>query len=461
MSTAEASRDGVWVRKAFDAERFPDPVVVFRIQSLRNDPVTVTVSDPVPTAVPTDAVKFHPEFDADNWRATGDRTVEYERRLDAGETVTTLYAAAVDPETARRHLMGAPTVASVTPDPAGGDAAEGTADAAATDPAPDGDRDDDAEPSRRDGAKPEQSSGSAVASGVDGNAAPDDGTGGRGGGTAANGGRRARGDSDSRNRGGRTGGSDRRGESPWSRPVDAAQRAARRATRGRSGGGGRGWAARYGTPQSLPLAGAAAGAVAFLFGFLGTYLLASDPLDDAMASGDLLFVRDSTARSGIESAFLDGIGVDPPGTTQLVAWLYHDLHGVAPAGTFSAEGGGQSASYDVVMEYGPDAVLYVLPPLALAVGGFLAARYLGYRAEKRAVKAGMSVGLGYAALSAASAVLLSWEASATRAGSEPVTYAVEFGADPVGAVLVAGLLYPALFGAVGGYVAAATAGRPS
>lgn len=219
---------------------------------------------------------------------------------------------------------------------------------------------------------------------------------------------------------------------------------------------------RYGTPQSLPVAGAVGGAAAFLLGFLGTYLLDGDALDGALSSGDLLFVRNPGATDGLTPEYLDGIGVDPPGTARLVAWLYHDLHAVDLGGTVSAEGGGQSASYDVVVEYGPDAFLYAVPPLALAVGGFLVARYLGYCVEGRAAKAGASVALGYAALAGASALLLAWEASATtQEGGQAVTYAFEYGPDPVSAVLFAGLLYPVAFGAVGGYVAGATAdGRP-
>jgi len=456
MSTAESSRDGVWVRKAFDADRFSEPVIVFRIESLRDDPVTVTVSDPVPTAVPADAIKFHPEFDAESWRATGDQTVEFEHRLAAGETVTTLYAAAVDPETARRNLMDAPTIASVL----SGSAARPPGETTAGDAAADGDRGGRADTADQPGADRQRGTrrdGSRSAAGS-ANAPPDDGTdpGGRGRTTSPSDRRNATG-ADARSAGGPENEPARRGGAARSRPGDAARRGERRTARRQPETAGRGVAARYGTPQSLPLAGAVAGAAAFLLGFLGTYLVAGDALDDTMSAGDLLFVQNPSSEGGIEPAYLDGLGIDPPGTTRLVAWLYHDLHAVDLGGTFSVEGGGRAVSYGVAMEYGPDAVLYALPPLALAVGGFLAVRYLGYRAEKRAVKAGMSVGVGYATLSVASAVLLAWEATATRAGGEPVTYAVEFGADPVSAALVAGLLYPALFGATGGYVAARTA----
>jgi len=462
MSTVESSRDGVWVRKAFDADRFSSPVVVVRVESLRNDPVTVTVSEPIPSAVPTDAVKFHPEFEPENWRATGDRTVEYERHLDAGEKVTTLYAATVDPETARRVLMDPPTIAAVTPD-----AAETGDDATATD------RTADTRPDRgRATAAANADDASRAATGRDdgprregpsrdesprGGARRDESP--RGGarrdesprtdpatdrrnvadGTAAG---------DRRNRG--TG---RRRESGTAGPTRQADRAAAHRRTASEG-----WAARYGLPQSLPVAGALAGAAAFLLGFLGTYLLSGDALDGAMSSSDLLFVQDPSASGGIDPEYLAELGIEPPGTAQLVAWLYHDLHAIDLGGTFSVEGGGQSVSYDVAMEYAPEAFLIALPPLAVAVGGFLAARYLGYRSEKRATKAGLSVAVGYAALAAGTAVVLAWESSATvQSGGQAATYAVQFGPDPVSSVLVAGLLYPALFGSAGGYLAARTA----
>ncbi|WP_121821995.1 hypothetical protein [Halostella salina] len=476
MSTVESSRDGVWVRKAFDADRFSSPVVVFRVESLRNDPVTVTVSEPIPSAVPTDAVKFHPEFEPENWRATGDRTVEYERHLDAGEKVTTLYAATVDPETARRVLMDPPTIAAVTPDAAttqgGGMAADRTEDtqrdrgqAAAEANADDvstgatGRRDGSPheEPARdespRGGTRRDETPRNDSAADRRGGADEsrqrsqreqnrnETGRRGRGGGGAdADGGRRGH-------------GTDRRRESGT---AGTTRRADREAARRRTASGG--WATRYGLPQSLPLAGVVAGAAAFLLGFLGTYLLSGDALDGAMSSSDLLFVQNPSASGGIDPEYLTELGIESPGTAQLVAWLYHDLHAISLGGTFSVEGGGQSVSYDVAMEYAPETFMFIVPPLAVAVGGFLAARYLGYRVEKRATKAGLSVALGYAGLAAASAVVLAWESSATvQSGGQAATYAVQFGPDPVSTVLVAGLLYPALFGSAGGYVAARTA----
>jgi hypothetical protein len=116
MGTVESSRKGIEVQKAFDAERFAVPVVVFRVESHRQDTVTVTVSDHLPKPVAANNVKCHPAFDGTHWRATTTCAVEFERRLDPGETVVTLYAVDESPETARTHLRGPPILSAVQTD---------------------------------------------------------------------------------------------------------------------------------------------------------------------------------------------------------------------------------------------------------------------------------------------------------------------------------------------------------
>jgi len=400
MGTADATRDGIRARKAFDAGRFEVPVILFRIESTRGEPTGVTVTDRVPSEVPTERIRFHPEFDGEHWRVTTDRAVEYEGTIPPGGEVITLYAADVPAETARATLMGPPTITAVNPR----GSADGRAAADVTDATADG--------------------------------------------TASAGERR-----------GRNGADRQRGRS-------RRNAAARDTTEGQTGGQPgtatrpqeNGRDGRYGQTQPLSVLGGVVGAATFLLGYLLTYLLEAGSLDEAMSSSDLLFVQNPSAEGGIDPTYLENdLGIDPPETYQLVGWLYHDLHTVDLTGTFGVSGGSDAVEYDVAMQYGPDAFIYALPPMALVAGGFLLVRYLGLRRGESAAKAGASVAIGYGPMAIASAFVLTWEASSTlESGDQAVTYAVEFGPEVGAGLAVFGIVFPVVFGALGGYLAAET-----
>lgn len=84
------SRDGVTVTKSLDRDRFKTPAVVFELQSTRDTPVGLAVTDKVPETVPLDDIGFHPDFGGANW-SIDEHRVTFEYQLDAGENYTTVY----------------------------------------------------------------------------------------------------------------------------------------------------------------------------------------------------------------------------------------------------------------------------------------------------------------------------------------------------------------------------------
>ncbi|MFC6785913.1 hypothetical protein ACFQFH_08380 [Halobaculum halobium] len=108
--------DGVTVEKRFTADEFPVPAIEFTLRSDREDPTEFRLVDEIPEDFPMDRIGFHPEFESEHWTAYQDHRVEYRRRLDAGEEVTTVYGIrSDDPEDGARFL-GEPTVDEVSED---------------------------------------------------------------------------------------------------------------------------------------------------------------------------------------------------------------------------------------------------------------------------------------------------------------------------------------------------------
>ena len=93
--TAEAvttvDEDGIRVEKSFTDDAFPVPAVRYTLSSHREDPVRVRIVDRIPESFPMDRVGFHPEYESENWTAYKDHRVEFERVIDPGETVETVF----------------------------------------------------------------------------------------------------------------------------------------------------------------------------------------------------------------------------------------------------------------------------------------------------------------------------------------------------------------------------------
>ena len=134
-----------------------------------------------------------------------------------------------------------------------------------------------------------------------------------------------------------------------------------------------------------------------------------------------------------------------PGTWKLVGWVFYSAHGV------TSEIPGLFGSTAVNLISRGDAfspALFVLPPIVLVIAGALVA--VAGRADTilGGAVGGASITLGYLPLAVAGAFLFSISVGDSTAGPTLVT-----------AILLAGIVYPLVFGGVGGAVGAFASNR--
>lgn len=179
--------------------------------------------------------------------------------------------------------------------------------------------------------------------------------------------------------------------------------------------------------DSLPLVpGALAGVASWVLGYLLTYLLVSSDLRE---SGLNQFAQ----------AFGDG-----DATYELVGWVFFNSHfadTVIDAGFF-----GTSTANFVGGEDGFTALLYVIPPALLIAAGLAIARYRGATDVNDGAITGALVVPGYLVLSIIGTFLFRVEAGG--ASGQP---------DLLPTILLAGIVFPVVFGAIGGAIASVTA----
>jgi hypothetical protein len=162
--------------------------------------------------------------------------------------------------------------------------------------------------------------------------------------------------------------------------------------------------------------GAAAGAAAWVLGYLCTYLITSSDIQNSLI----------------------GQFTDIP-TWKAVGWVFFNAHFVDTVVELPVVGGATSF---VGGEEGFTVLLYVVPPLLLLAAGLAVGRYAGAADAATAAVGGASLVVGYGILSVVGVALFP---------TENVT------PDAVTGVLLAGVVYPVVFGAVGAAVAGATA----
>ena len=179
--------------------------------------------------------------------------------------------------------------------------------------------------------------------------------------------------------------------------------------------------------RDLPVGvGAAAGVGAWVLSYLFTYLI---------ASGD---IQNSLFGRVLEAAEI--------GVWQAVGWVFFNAHFVNTMVDLGLFGGG--ATNAVGGEDGFTALLYVIPPLLLLVAGLAVGRYAGASEMEPvdAAVAGLTVVLGYGILSVVGVFLFATE---------------NVSPDPVTGILLAGIVYPVVFGALGAVGASLTGGSDS
>lgn len=174
-------------------------------------------------------------------------------------------------------------------------------------------------------------------------------------------------------------------------------------------------------------AGAASGLGAYLVGYLTVYLWKAREVESALSSVNAL------------AEFFGGNGVP---TWKAVGWLFYNAHAVSLQ-VPTLDGG--TTSRNLVGGDGATAALYVVPPLFLLVAGFLVARWSGrVGSAGEGVIAGASLAAGYVVLAVAGAFIVAVDAFGSTMGPNLLM-----------AAMLAGLVYPAAFGGLGGLIAAA------
>ena len=114
-ATTTVEEDGLRVEKSFTDDAFPVPAVVFELSSRREEPVRARLVDQIPDSFPMDRVGFHPEFESEHWTAYEDHRVEFERVLEPGESVETVFGIR-DDDPELDAFLGEPTVEHVAVD---------------------------------------------------------------------------------------------------------------------------------------------------------------------------------------------------------------------------------------------------------------------------------------------------------------------------------------------------------
>jgi hypothetical protein len=168
--------------------------------------------------------------------------------------------------------------------------------------------------------------------------------------------------------------------------------------------------------------GALAGACAWLVGYLVAYVWQSGKVTEHLEV----------------IGFFSQLSGEPVSKWKAVAWFFLNAHYVGTKAP-TLVGGTQFLNF-VTREGSVPGLLLVLPPVVLVVAG--AAVAYGRSAEiVDGASTGATVAVGYLPLSLLAAFLTTYSFGGSEATVAP---------DPVTAILLAGVVYPAVFGALGG-----------
>lgn len=166
--------------------------------------------------------------------------------------------------------------------------------------------------------------------------------------------------------------------------------------------------------------GAAAGAAAWLLSYLFTYIITSSDIQNSVI----------------------GQFTEIP-TWKAVGWVFYNAHFADTIVDIPIVGG---ATNFIGGENGFTPLLFVIPPVLLLVAGLAVGRYAGGDDTGSAALAGATTTISYLLLSIVGVFLFATENVQT---------------DLVMGILLTGVLYPVVFGAVGAVAASLTAGGSS
>ncbi len=195
---------------------------------------------------------------------------------------------------------------------------------------------------------------------------------------------------------------------------------------------------------------------------------------------DTAQVMDQLGGSGDFGQF-GGAAESLPSALDFVGWLFYNVHfvdvGLSLMGqgiwfnfvTASVDltgqmsqltGGGQTAQVEQGLELlistVPTPVWLLVPVVALVAAGYAVASRSGAADTTQGAKAGASVAIGYFALAVGGTFLFTWSVSGGQLGMS-----LSIAPQLMMSAGLMGLVYPAVFGGVGGAIAARTADRPT
>ena len=188
-----------------------------------------------------------------------------------------------------------------------------------------------------------------------------------------------------------------------------------------------GTAAATGSDSSLTseaIGGAVTGAAAYVLGYLFVYVTQSDQVEEGL--------------SGI-NFFADLFGGDPISVWRGVGWLFYNAHFV-DVSVPSLIGAARSVNF--VSQADGGTYLFVVPPVLLVIAGLAAGRVAGASTPVDGARAGALLTAGYLPLAVIGGFLF----------RVSVGDGASVAPDLITVVLLAGLVYPIAFGAIGGAV---------
>ncbi len=168
--------------------------------------------------------------------------------------------------------------------------------------------------------------------------------------------------------------------------------------------------------------GAAGGVGAYLLGYLLVYVTQRGSVEEQLAGFNFI---------------ADLFGSDPIPSWQAVGWVFYNAHFVATE--IPGFGGTRSENFIAAGDDGTLTALYLVPIVLLLVAGLVAGRVAGADDPTDGAQAGALVVVGYLPLAIVGAVVFGYSVGDGTVAPDLVT-----------AVLLAGAVYPAALGAVGG-----------
>lgn len=174
-------------------------------------------------------------------------------------------------------------------------------------------------------------------------------------------------------------------------------------------------------------AGAVAGAVAYVAGYFLTYLWVGGSVEENLQGYNTV---------------VDFLGGDPIPVWKAVGWLYYNAHSVAF--TTPNIGSGRTAQ-NLIADGNAPMLLYLVPVVLLLLAGFVVARSANAADAEDGARAGVTVAAGYVVLAVVGLVAFRYSIGDSTIH---VDYAL--------GVLLAGIVYPVAFGALGGVLGAVT-----